>query len=110
MSDLMVPPAYSDRGRTAGAAGQTKEHRRREHSSHHSCHALPSMMKGSLPYSLQMSLFHPISWGVMTRQSLEAVMTSVHDLQGLATRTFYFSMTASVFIFVALLLMRSPHP
>ena len=38
------------------------------------------------------------------RQSLEVIMTSVLALQGAATRIFYFSMTASVFIFVSMLL------
>lgn len=38
------------------------------------------------------------------RQSLEVIMTSVLALQGLATRMFHFSMTASVFIFISMLL------
>ena len=37
-------------------------------------------------------------------QSLEVIMTSVLALQGSATRIFYFSMTASVFIFISMLL------
>jgi hypothetical protein len=35
---------------------------------------------------------------------VEAIMTSVLALQGLASRIFYFSMTASAFIFTSMLL------
>jgi hypothetical protein len=38
------------------------------------------------------------------RQSLEVTMTSVLDFQGSAARIFYFTMTASVFIFISMLL------
>jgi hypothetical protein len=38
------------------------------------------------------------------RQTLEVIMTSVLALQGLATRMIHFSMTASVFIFISMLL------
>jgi hypothetical protein len=38
------------------------------------------------------------------RQSLEVIMTSVLALQGSATRMLHFSMTASVFIFISMLL------
>jgi hypothetical protein len=35
---------------------------------------------------------------------VEAIMTSVLALQGLASRIFYFCMTASAFIFISILL------
>jgi hypothetical protein len=38
------------------------------------------------------------------RRELETIMTSVQALQGLTTRIFYFSMTAAVFVFIAILL------
>jgi hypothetical protein len=37
------------------------------------------------------------------RQSLEVIMTSVLALQGSATKIFYFSMTASVFLFISMM-------
>jgi hypothetical protein len=37
-------------------------------------------------------------------------MTSVHVLPGLASNIFYFSMTATVFMFVSMLLMTGLHP
>jgi len=36
-------------------------------------------------------------------------MTSVRDLQSLTSRIFYFSLTASVFIFVSMLLLTGLH-
>jgi hypothetical protein len=37
-------------------------------------------------------------------------MTLVHDLHGLASRIFYFSMTASVFAFISILMLTAHHP
>ena len=37
-------------------------------------------------------------------------MTSVHGLKGMATTIFYFSMTASEFTFVSMLLLAGLHP
>jgi hypothetical protein len=41
----------------------------------------------------------------VTGRLLEAIMTSVPAVQDLTTRIFYFSMTASVFIFISMLLI-----
>jgi hypothetical protein len=40
---------------------------------------------------------------------LEAIMTSVHALPGLASKIFYFSLVASVFTFVSMLLLTCPY-
>jgi len=37
-------------------------------------------------------------------------MTSVHALPGLASKIFYFSLVASVFTFVSMLLLTTLHP
>jgi hypothetical protein len=37
-------------------------------------------------------------------------MNSVHALPGLASKIFYFSLVASVFIFVSMLLLTTLHP
>jgi hypothetical protein len=47
---------------------------------------------------------------LITRQFLEAIMTSVHALPGLASKIFYFSLVASVFTFVSMLLLTTLHP
>jgi len=47
---------------------------------------------------------------LITRQFSEAIMTSVHALPGLASKIFYFSLVASAFIFVSMLLLTTLHP
>jgi hypothetical protein len=37
-------------------------------------------------------------------------MTSVHALRGVIAEMFYFSLLASAFVFVSILLVTSPHP
>jgi hypothetical protein len=46
---------------------------------------------------------------LVTRQLLEAIMTSAHTLSGLAMKAFYFSLTTIVFVFVFTLLI-GMHP
>jgi hypothetical protein len=44
------------------------------------------------------------------RQLLETVMTSAQTLPELASKIFYFSLAASAFVFISMLLMTSLHP
>ena len=47
---------------------------------------------------------------LITRELLETVMTSAQTLPELASKIFYFSLAASAFVFISMLLMTSLHP
>ena len=60
---------------------------------------------------LQVSLLNPTCiLKLITRELLETVMTSAQTLPELASKIFYFSLAASAFVFISMLLMTSLHP